>query len=206
VLESAGQERGAEKTRATSRKWASVLAASLALALAAIAIVPRLLNRQTKSAHISEAPSIQPQQIRAQPRPEQKPTTSQDAAPVSSRVRNAEPPAPKAKTSSPDFVPGEVFHQVLPEVPSKARQTIRGKVKVSVRVHIDPSGSVTLAELDSAGPSKYFAQLALEAARRWKFVPAKATDREIADEWILRFEFFRTETKAVPVRSFPRHN
>ena len=206
VLDAAGQERGAEKTRATSRKWASVLAASLALALSAIAIVPRLLNRQTKSAHISEAPSIQPQQIRAQPRPEQKPTTSQDAAPVSSRVRNAEPPAPKAKTSSPDFVPGEVFHQVLPEVPSKARQTIRGKVKVSVRVHIDPSGSVTLAELDSAGPSKYFAQLALEAARRWKFAPAKATDREFADEWILRFEFFRTETKAVPVRSFPRHN
>jgi TonB family protein len=88
-------------------------------------------------------------------------------------------------------------------VPSKARKTIQGKVKVSVRVHIDPSGGVTLAELDSAGPSKYFAQLALEAARRWTFAPAKATDREGADEWILQFEFFRTNTKVVTVRSFP---
>ena len=31
-------------------------------------------------------------------------------------------------------------------------------------------------------------------------------DREVADEWILRFEFFRTDTKVVLVRSFPRHN
>jgi TonB family protein len=206
VLEAAGQERKPEKRRATSRKWVSVLAASLALALSAIVIAPRLLNHQTESAHISEAPSIQPKQIRLQPRPEQKPTTSQDAAPVSSRVRDAEPPAPRAKTSSPDFVPGEVFHQVLPEIPLKARQTIQGKVKVSVRVHIDPSGSVTHAEVDSVGPSKYFAHLALEASRRWKFAPAKATDREVADEWILRFEFFRTGTKVVSVRSFPRHN
>jgi len=34
----------------------------------------------------------------------------------------------------------------------------------------------------------------------------KATDREVADAWILRFEFFRTDTKVVLVRSFPRHN
>ncbi len=205
-LEAAGQERKPEKRCATSRKWVSVLAAFIALALSAIVIAPRLLNHQTRSAHISEAPSIRPKQIRVQPRPERKPTTSQDATPVSSQVGETEPPAAKPKTSASDFAPGEVFHQVLPEVPSKARKTIRGKLKVSVRVHIDPSGGVTLAELDSAGPSKYFAQLALEAARRWKFAPAKATNREVADEWILRFEFFRANTKVVPVRSFPGHN
>jgi TonB family protein len=206
VLDAAGQERRAEKTRATSRKWASAVAVSLALALSAIVIAARLLNRQTNSPRISEAPSIQPEQIRVQPRPERKPTMPQDAAPVSSRVGEAELPAAKPKTSASDFAPGEVYRRVMPEVPSKARKTIQGKVKVSVRVHIDRSGGVTLAELDSAGPSKYFAHLALEAARRWRFAPAKATDREVADEWILRFEFFRTKTKVVSVRSFPRHN
>ena len=206
VLDAAGQERRAEKTRAPSRKWVSALAISLALALSAIVIARRLLNRHTNGPHTSEAPSIQHKQIRAQPRPEEKPIMPQDAPPVSSQVREAEPPKPKSKTSSPDFVPGEVLQQVLPEVPSKARKTIQGKVKVSVRLHIDPSGSVTIAELDSAGPSKYFAQLALEAARRWKFAPAKATDRGVADQWILRFQFFRSYTKVVPVRSFPRHN
>jgi protein TonB len=174
--------------------------------LSAIVVAPRMLNRQTKSPHISEAPSFQPKQIRVQPTPEQKPTKPQEAAPVSSRVREAEPLGPKAKPSSPDFVPSEVLHQVLPEVPSKAGRTIRGKVKVSVRVHIDPSGSVTLAKLDSPAPSKYFAQLALEAARGWRFAPAKAADREVPDDWILRFEFFRTHTKVVPLRSVPRHN
>jgi TonB family protein len=206
VLDAAGQVRRAEKTRATSRKWMPALAASLAVALSAIAVAPRLLNRQTKSTRVSEAPSIQPKQIKTQPRPEQKPTMSQDAAPVSSRMRETELQVPKAKTASPDFVRGEVLDEVLPEIPSKARQTIQGKVKVSVRVHVNPSGSVTLAELDSAGPSKYFAQLTLEAARRWKFAPAKATHREVADEWILRFEFFRTDTKVVSVRTIPRHN
>jgi len=194
VRDGARQGHIPEKTRAISRKWVSALAASLALALSAVLIAPRLINRQMNSPHISEAPSTQPKQ------------TPQAVAPLSARVKEAEASAPKARTSSPAFVPGEVLHQVLPEVPAKARQTIRGKVKVSVRVQVDPSGTVTLAKVDSGGPSKYFAQLALEAAGRWKFAPVKATDREVADEWILRFEFFRTDTKVVVVRPSPRHN
>jgi serine/threonine protein kinase len=111
VLDAVGQERKAEKARATSRKWVSAVAVSLALTLLAIVIAPRLLNRQTNGLHSSETPSSQPKQTRVQSRPEQKPTVPQDAAHVSSRVREAEPPAPKATTSSPDFVPGEVLHQ-----------------------------------------------------------------------------------------------
>jgi TonB family protein len=194
VLDGARREPRPDKTRALSRKWVSALAASLAVALSAILIAPRLINRQLNSPHISEAPSTLPKQM------------PQAVAPLSSPAREPEPSAPEARTSSPDVVPGQVLHQVLPEVPSKARQSIRGKVKVSVRVQVDPSGTVTLATLDSGGPSKYFAQLALEAARQWKFTPVKAPDREVADEWILRFEFFRTDTRVVPVRSLPRHN
>jgi TonB family protein len=197
VLEAAGQERKPEKRRATSQKWVSAVAASLALALPAIVLALRLLNHQTNSPHISESPPIQHKQIRVQPRLERKPTMTQDAAPVFSRIGKAEPLAAKPKTSASDFAPCEVFNKVLPEVPSKARKTIQGKVKVIVRVHIDPSGSVTFAELDSAGPSKYFAQLALEAARRWRFAPAKVADREVAEVWILRFEFLRTNTMVV---------
>ena len=206
MRDAAVREQRAEKARVITRKWVPALAASLALALSAIVIAPRLLNRQTNAPRISEAPSIQREQTGIQPRPEQNPIMPHDGAPVSSHVPEAEPHGPKAKTYSPDFVPAEIIEQVLPEVPPKARQTIQGRVKVSVRVHIDPSGSVTIAELDSAGPSKYFAQLALEAARRWKFAPAKATDSEVADAWVLQFEFSRNDTKVAPVRSLPRHN
>jgi TonB family protein len=74
-------------------------------------------------------------------------------------------------------------------------------VRLSVRVRVDPSGSVVSAELESPGPSKYFAELALRAARLWKFEPAKVDGQAVSSEWILRFEFVRTATKVFPVRA-----
>jgi TonB family protein len=100
-------------------------------------------------------------------------------------------------------VPGKVVHQVLPDVPRKASATIQGKVKVGVRIGVDPSGNVVGAKLDTPGPSRYFAQLALKAARRWKFSPAKVDDRNVSSEWILRFEFGKAGTKVLPVRAAP---
>jgi len=85
---------------------------------------------------------------------------------------------------------------VLPDVSEKARQTIKGKVRVSVRVHVDPSGNVTQAELDTPTASRYFADLALQAARRWEFSSPELDGHSVASEWVLRFEFTPTDTKA----------
>ena len=132
------------------------------------------------------------------------PTTSRVAAPT------VEPP-PKSPQATPetgqpvaktvDRQPGEVVHKVLPDVPRSARNTVTGKLKVSVRVHVDGSGNVAAAKLDSRGPSPYFAGLALKAARQWKFTPAASADREGSSDWILRFEFSKAGTKAVPLRA-----
>jgi len=91
-----------------------------------------------------------------------------------------------------------VRHEVLPAVPESAKDTIQGTVRVSVRVSVDPSGDVTDAEIDSPGPSRYFARLALEAARQWKFGPLKDNGR--GEAWILRFEFMRTDTNVFSQR------
>jgi TonB family protein len=107
--------------------------------------------------------------------------------------------SPGAKSPVGDFVPEQVVHQVLPEVSRKARDTIQGTVGVQVEVRVDRSGNVLVATLDSPGPSRYFAELALQAARRWKFSPAKIDGRDVSSEWILRFEFVRTETRVFPV-------
>ena len=64
---------------------------------------------------------------------------------------------------------------------------------------VDPSGNVAGTTLDSAGPSKYFARLALQAAQRWKFAPAKVDGQGVPSEWILRFEFQKTATNVYPV-------
>jgi TonB family protein len=113
------------------------------------------------------------------------------------------PPPPSPRQSQQRSSPGEVVEQALPTVPPKTSNTIQGTVRVAVRVHVDSTGGVTSATLESRGPSKYFADLALQAARRWKFTPAKIDDRPVASEWVLRFEFLRTGPRvtAVPLTS-----
>ncbi len=120
-------------------------------------------------------------------------------------LRREPPPPPPALPSEtqpeappPPQVSGRVVQQVLPEVPQKARDTIEGRVRVSVRVTVDPSGKVTGAAIDSAGPSRYFAQLALNAARQWTFEPAGASGRAASSEWVLRFDFEKDATRVLP--------
>jgi TonB family protein len=86
---------------------------------------------------------------------------------------------------------GEVVHQVLPEVSRSSRNTIRGTIKITVRAEVDPSGRVTGARLKTAGPSKYFAGLALKAAQRWAFAP-----QPTAGTWLIQFRFKRSGVQA----------
>jgi TonB family protein len=110
-----------------------------------------------------------------------------------------------AKTAAGGIAPGkgEVLDQVLPDVSPKARATIQGKVRVSIRVHVDPAGSVSEAELDSAGPSAFFADLALKAAKKWAFTPPEVNGKSVTSEWRLRFEFTQRDTKVIPVQTAP---
>jgi TonB family protein len=73
-----------------------------------------------------------------------------------------------------------------------------------VKIHVDPSGDLAGAELDSRGPSKYFADLALQAARRWEFAPAKVEGSNVSTDWVVRFEFSQLDTKVFPVQTSPR--
>jgi TonB family protein len=100
-------------------------------------------------------------------------------------------------------VQGAVSHQVLPNVSQSARNTVQGRVRVRVRVRVDESGNVSEASFDSPGPSKYFARLAVEAARDWKFTPPEINGAPVRSEWVLRFGFGRKDTEAVPTQTSP---
>jgi TonB family protein len=106
-------------------------------------------------------------------------------------------------TSGVGSAKGEVLDQVLPDVSEKARATIHGKVRVSVKVHVDPSGGVTGAEFDSPGPSKFFADIALQAARKWAFTPPEVNGKSVPSEWRLRFEFTQRDTRVAPTQTTP---
>lgn len=108
-----------------------------------------------------------------------------------------------AETPSGGMVPGEVVNEVLPDVPQSASDTIQGTLMVRVRLRVDPLGGVVGAELDTPGPSQYFARLSMQAAQRWKFQPAQVDGRNVPSEWILRFEYTRTATKVFPVQGSP---
>jgi len=113
--------------------------------------------------------------------------------------------AARTRESAPQGVgaKGAVSQQVLPRVSPSARHTIEGKIKVAVRVDVDPSGIVKDARLVSPGPSKYFARVALEAARDWKFTPPQVQGQPVPSQWILRFGFRRTDTEVVPTQTDP---
>jgi TonB family protein len=184
-----------------------------AIALIMLFAASRLFHRPlTTSPHPAASAVARPQtQPKSMPVEASKPTekavakrsTASPAAPVAAATA---PPGPAMKRASGEFAGGAVLHQALPAVPRSALDTIRGAVRVGVRVRVDGSGKVVGVDLDSAGPSKYFANLAMKAARDWQFAPAKSGGQNTSSEWILRFEFAQDGTKVTPVEKAPLGN
>lgn len=123
--------------------------------------------------------------------------------PETAPAQSSKPPvsvpveAPKKTIAS----PGEVVHQVLPDISQSARNTITGTIKVGVRVEVDPSGKVTSAEVKSdSAKSKYFERLTLAAAQRWEFSAPEVDGKPTASTWLLKFRIKRTSIEASPQR------
>jgi TonB family protein len=81
-----------------------------------------------------------------------------------------------------------VLHEEIPAVSRGPRESIHGQIKVVVRVTVDRAGNVAAENVEVRGSSRYFARLAAEAAKKWKFAPA---DNQNAREWLVQFEFSR---------------
>lgn len=140
------------------------------------------------------APTAQP--VAFEPEAAPKPAEAADPDPIeemkeppqtASPVSNADSAALKAVASP------SVLHKEIPKVPRAARETIQEEVRVIVRVIVDSSGTVVGEVLADPGSSAYFAQLAINAARNWKF--AEAHDQP-SRQWLVRFVFSRDGTAA----------
>jgi outer membrane biosynthesis protein TonB len=97
----------------------------------------------------------------------------------------ASSPATQSSTVAP-VAASPVLHEEIPAVSRHARESVRGQIKVAVRVTVDRTGNVVAENLEVRGSSRYFARLATEAARKWKFAPA---DGQSPREWLVQFEF-----------------
>jgi eukaryotic-like serine/threonine-protein kinase len=140
--------------------------------------------------------------------PPQKPSASTASAQpaasaatnVASNVNTANPPlahtGAATKELSSDADQGEALDQVTPQVSPKALATIHGTVRVAVKVQVDPAGRVSDATLDNPGPSHYFADLALKAARQWVFTPPETNGHSTPSQWLIEFGFTNEGAKA----------
>jgi TonB family protein len=200
------------------------IAAGFVLILGAVFVVPKLLRRHPEEAKLTTTVDEQPPATSA---PKQAtPAPKGHSAKTSKPILAKEPMPAKAPVAVPasihptpardeDPFPlmnelpagavahGDVMQQADPDVLPSARKTIHGTVKVRIKVNVDRSGNVEDAEIESRGPSKYFARVALDAAQRWKFKPAEVGGRGVLSTWVIRFEFRRDGTKAVPTQLLP---
>ena len=112
-------------------------------------------------------------------------------------------PAPAPKTSRAALGRGEVLDQILPRPSTTALATIQGTVRVSVKVHVDEAGNVSEALLDAPGPSKYFADLSLKAARGWVFSSPESDGRSLASDWLVHFYFTPSGVHATATQTKP---
>jgi TonB family protein len=183
---------------ASQQKAASKWPYFLGLA-AVVAVAVFFIARPKPSGPPAEVQSTQAQQGAAadNSRPAQVPTRPErKSSPTTPGEVGGDEEAP-TKTDN----QSGIVQRVMPQVSASAHRTIQGKIKVRVKVDVDAAGNVAKAKLESAGPSKYFSRVALEAASGWKFSPAQAGESG-AREWNLQFAFSRarTDVSAVQVK------
>jgi len=208
---------------AKQRSYTVSIAVGFVVVLVAILAGLKLMRRNTDVPQVTAATNEQlfvpatPRQ--AAPAPQER-STEQNRSSIAEEERSSRTPVAVPALIHPEttheeetntvarmpagsLVRGEVAHQVMPEVLQSAINTIRGTVKVRVKVNVDQSGIVEDAELESPGPSKYFARAALEAAQAWEFKAPKVGGRGVLSSWTLQFEFTRDGTTVVPVQEMP---
>jgi TonB family protein len=168
--------------------------------------VEKPVRRETAPAPKPSVPAATQNSLKtaAEKKAAAEPRRSAVAMPKSAKVRTDTFPSANAPShSGSSSAPAEVLDQVLPDASEKALATIHGVVRVGVRVQVDPTGNVAAATLDSPGPSKYFADLALKAARRWQFTSPEVGGHSVPSEWLIRFHFTPSGPKAIPTQTAP---
>ena len=103
----------------------------------------------------------------------------------------ARPPIRAAKTVAGTMVPAEPIREVAPVAADSIRNRIEDEIPVYVTLRIGPNGSVVGAEAAKAddGIQSYLVQRSLEAARQWKFRPARLGADAVPSKFTVRFLF-----------------
>jgi periplasmic protein TonB len=139
-----------------------------------------------------EPPQITPPKTQPAPPAETSPANVEPAG--ESRLKKTVAAIPrlllgKRRDPKNDFVPAKAVRQVNPKLPGAVK--LEADTRVSVRVSVDESGSVKGTDLVTRDVDARLANAAMDAARRWRFQPAREQRRPVASAVILHFNFDR---------------
>lgn len=137
----------------------------------------------------------------SQAAPEAAPQSAPQTAAAPTPAAVVEPKAAPAESGP--VQKAEVLHQVEPNLLPAAVRSITGKVNVRIRLEVSATGEVTNAAFDSAGPSHYFSNAAMQAARQWKFKPAEVNGHPTASVWLLHYLFTQEGLNVTPTEETP---
>jgi TonB family protein len=177
-------------------KWPYILGLVAAVALAVFFIARPTASNTPPEVQSEVHSEVQSKVQATQPQPG---AAAESSQPARSLTQTSPPASGHEGPANSRENDNGVIERVLPKVLPSAQRTIQGTIKVRVKVEVDTAGNVMDARLETAGPSKYFSRLALEAARGWKFSPAPP-DESGARTWKLQFAFSRARTEASAVR------
>jgi TonB family protein len=90
-----------------------------------------------------------------------------------------------------DFVPARVVRKVNPSLPGSLK--LAEDTRVSVKVSLDETGRVQGTDLISRNVDARLANAAMDAAKRWRFEPARQQEKKVGSSVILHFRFNREE-------------
>lgn len=123
------------------------------------------------------------------------PTGPSTGVPTGDPIAAAPVPVPiSAPTAAPVAVQAAatdaVVHEEIPSISRRAQASIRGTIKLTIRVSVDRTGKVIGQSAENRGPSRYFTRVSSEAAKKWRFI----ADSQDSRHWLLQFEFNRSGT------------
>jgi protein kinase-like protein len=154
-----------------SPKQIRIVGTAIAVGIITLCAVWTVLHRGHTHVNVPASPPMTPQAPAAV------------APPAAAAIPKANPAAPLPT----------VLHQEIPDLSRSARESIRGVIKIGVRVIVDASGNVYAATPDNRGSNKYFTRAAVDAAKKWKFAGAPDQASRV---WLLHFEFSRAGVTA----------
>jgi protein TonB len=148
-------------------------------------------------APVQVALSTQPALI-SPPPPKEQPVPAPPVA-VPAPVPIVEPAAPTPRPSPPAAAatlvekptPPQPMRQVKPVVPRSLKAMITREITMEVNLSIDADGKIIKAEAATGGGilQTSLGKLAVEAARLWKFQPARLGNRNVPGEVRIQFQF-----------------